>query len=132
MSVDVNALGSFDVVLYLGVLYHMQEPFEALKRVARVTRELAVIETEAIHLEGYEEKALFEFYGSNELNGDVSNWWAPTEQGLRSMCLAAGFRDVRVLTHPGAPSSAFSRIKRELSGSARTPHHYRLIVQALK
>src|ERR1700739_2860423 len=38
--------GYFDVVLFLGVLYHMKNPIEALERVASVCKELLVIETE--------------------------------------------------------------------------------------
>ena len=44
--------GQFDVVLYLGVLYHMKEPLTCLERVRAVTKEVAVIETEAVHLQG--------------------------------------------------------------------------------
>ncbi|MGH9035559.1 MAG: class I SAM-dependent methyltransferase, partial [Acidimicrobiia bacterium] len=36
MTVDLDSLGSFDVVLYLGVLYHIKEPFTALRRLRRV------------------------------------------------------------------------------------------------
>ena len=32
MTMDLTTLGRFDVVLYLGVLYHMQDPFAALRR----------------------------------------------------------------------------------------------------
>ena len=34
MTCDLAALGRWDVVLYLGVLYHMEEPLTALRRVA--------------------------------------------------------------------------------------------------
>ena len=34
-STDLKALGEFDVTLYLGVLYHMHDPFRCLKRLAR-------------------------------------------------------------------------------------------------
>lgn len=77
MDMNLADLGEFDVVLFLGVLYHLEDPVRALRRVGEVTRELAVIETEAVHLPGHENQPLFEFYPSNELNADVSNWWAP-------------------------------------------------------
>ena len=35
----------FDVVLFTGVLYHVQHPLEALKRVRSKTGELAILET---------------------------------------------------------------------------------------
>ena len=47
-TVDLDSVGTFDVVLYLGVLYHMKEPLRCLERLRGVTREVAVIETAAI------------------------------------------------------------------------------------
>jgi tRNA (mo5U34)-methyltransferase len=124
MTVDLETLGSFDVVLYLGVLYHMENPLEAMKRVQSVTRELAVIESEAVVLLGSEQRAAFEFYPSNELNGDVSNWWAPNRRGLEGLCLAAGFR--RVETIAPLPEAA--------GGKAESTEavHYRAVVHTWK
>ena len=99
MTTDLDALGEFDVVLYLGVLYHVEEPLTALRRVRRVTRSLAVVETEAIALEG-ETRPLFEFTPGAEVNADVGNWWIPTVEGLHAMCRAAGFREVETVAGP--------------------------------
>ena len=107
MEVDVVELGSFDVVLYLGSLYHMQHLLKALERVAAVTRELAVIETEAVEFPGYSERAYCEFFETNELSGDVSNWWAPNEKALVGLCRAAGFRRVDIVV--GSPLRLFRR-----------------------
>ena len=95
MTVEPDLVGSHDVVLFLGVLYHVQEPLAALRRVALWTREVAVIETAGVHVPGQEHLALLEFYEADELNGDVSNWWAPNLLGLTKLCRAAGFREVR-------------------------------------
>ena len=51
-TVDLDEVGQFDVVLYLGVLYHMKEPLTCLERLRAVTKEVAVIETEAVHIAG--------------------------------------------------------------------------------
>jgi tRNA (mo5U34)-methyltransferase len=110
MNADLSALGAFDVVLFLGVLYHLESPLQAVRRVFDLTRELAVIETAAVMIPGYEHVPLCEFYESNELNADVSNWWAPNQPGLIGLCRAAGFR--RVEPRTVAPSQAVStRIK---------------------
>jgi tRNA (mo5U34)-methyltransferase len=94
MTADLDALGSFDVVLYLGVLYHMRDPLAALTRLSKVTREVAVIETQAVVVPGYEEYSLFEFYPFDELNSDETNWWAPNAKALEDLCKAAGFARV--------------------------------------
>jgi tRNA (mo5U34)-methyltransferase len=100
MKVDLDTVGTFDVVLFLGVLYHMENPLDSLKRLASLTRELAIIETAAVCVPGYEQLALCEFYEKDELGGDVTNWWAPNRKALEGMCRAAGFRDATVLTTP--------------------------------
>jgi tRNA (mo5U34)-methyltransferase len=124
MSVDLVDVGQFDVIFFLGVLYHLEEPFRALKRLALVTRELAVIETAAVLLPAHEELGMFEFYESNELGADVGNWFAPNLAGLRKACRAAGFRRVE-------PTSPYPPVDHdtERAGNAR---RYRLTVHAWK
>jgi len=119
----VETLGTFSVVLYLGSLYHMENPLQAMRRVAAVTKEQAIIETEAVLFPNFEHYALCEFFESNELNADVSNWWAPNEKALAGLCRAAGFRRVEIVVGAQAPSkslpkkvrSAVSAALRELS-----------------
>ena len=108
MTVDWASLGApFDVVYYMGVLYHMENPLAALRRVAEATREVAVIETAAIDVPGMHGRALCEFYETTELNGDPSNWWAPNEKALVGMCRAAGFARVEVKS--AAPSTTWPK-----------------------
>ena len=50
LSIDVldlspERIGEFDLVLILGVLYHMRHPLLALERVASVTKDQLVLET---------------------------------------------------------------------------------------
>lgn len=100
MTTDLSQLGEFDVVLYLGVLYHMPEPLTALERVRAVTREVAAIETVAIQVPGREEERLIEFHAGNELGGDFGNWYVPSPAALEAWCLAAGFRRVETVVGP--------------------------------
>jgi tRNA (mo5U34)-methyltransferase len=92
--------GRFDVVLYLGVLYHMRDPYGSLLKVAELTREMAFIETAATVFPGLEHVPLCEFYGKDELNDDPTNWWAPNLKALEDMCLSAGFRRLEVKVGP--------------------------------
>jgi len=118
IEMDLESLGKFDVVLYLGSLNHMENPLAALRPVAKVTQDLAIIETEATAFPGFEDHGICEFFESNELNGDVSNWWAPNEKALTGMCRAAGFSDVKTIV--GSPLSSASQdldSRRERLGS---------------
>jgi tRNA (mo5U34)-methyltransferase len=119
-TTDLAPLGRFDVVLFLGVLYHLEDPLAALRRLRAVTRELAVIETVASSIEGHESTPLFEFFPVGELDGDVGNWWAGNEAGLHGMCRAAGF--TRVETVAAAPLDSLERT----NGIGR----YRIVLQA--
>jgi tRNA (mo5U34)-methyltransferase len=142
MDMDLEPLGTFDVVLYLGSLYHMENPLAALKRVSIVTREVAIIESEAAEFPGYENHALCEFFESDELNGDISNWWAPNDKALAGLCRAAGFKRVDVIAGVSCaslavkPHSAIGAAFRKATGrKKRTPGEvtrYRAIVHAWK
>jgi tRNA (mo5U34)-methyltransferase len=102
MTMDLTGLGRFDIVLFLGVLYHLESPLQAIRRVARVTAPggLAVIETEAVEVPGLGNAAFCEFFPGQELNNDPTNWWAPNAKALEGLCRAAGFREVNLLVEP--------------------------------
>lgn len=110
MSLDAKTFGTFDVLLFLGVLYHVQDPMSALRQVASLTEQLAVIETDVIAVPGYERFPLWDFFESNELADDSTNWWAPNVAGLQAMCRAAGFSTVEA----NAPSTKH-RVRRVVS-----------------
>jgi tRNA (mo5U34)-methyltransferase len=99
-TTPLEPLGTFDVVLFLGVLYHLEDPLAALRRLRTLTDELALIETVATHVDGFDATPLFEFFPAGELEGDVGNWWAGNDAGLRGMCRAAGFTDVETVAAP--------------------------------
>jgi tRNA (mo5U34)-methyltransferase len=122
MTTDLAELGLWDYVLYLGVLYHIPDPMTALQRVAAVTRDRAVIETEAVVIPGFEHEALWRFFPGAELNADVSNWWAPNMAALVGALTPAGFAGAEVRRGPDAA----------LLEQPGGPHHFRAIVQAHK
>lgn len=122
MTCDLEALGQWDVVLYLGVLYHMEDPVGALRRVAEVTRELAIVETEAVVVPAFEAQAVWRFFPGAELNGDVSNWWAPNLPGLGGALTASGFANPRAVSGPPP----------QLLEQPGGPHHYRAVVHGTR
>ena len=101
-SVDLATLGTFDIVLYLGVLYHMKEPLTCVERLRAVTNQVAVIETVAAQCPGNRGRSLLELHSGGDLNADFGNWYVPTVEALGSLARASGFTRVEVLRGPPA------------------------------
>lgn len=96
LKIDVFELspatvGTFDIVLFLGVLYHLQDPFMALRRLREITRDFILVETHVVSYLEQEHVPVMEFYETNELNNDSTNWWGPNLTCLHRMMRAAGF-----------------------------------------
>jgi tRNA (mo5U34)-methyltransferase len=105
MTMDLSTLGQFDVVLYLGVLYHMEDPLRAMRRVFEVTAPggLVVIQSNAMEIPRLEDRPMCEFIPGRELNNDPSNWWIPNAKALEGLCRAAGFREVTIISGRPVP-----------------------------
>jgi tRNA (mo5U34)-methyltransferase len=141
-TMDLHDLGLFDVVFYLGVLYHMEEPLTCLKRVRSVTEHVAVIETEAVHIENHDGASLLQFHVGDSLRADYGNWFVPTIVGLRDLCIAAGFSSVETIVGPPAPpviepEAYRSRFRRRIANMPGTvpisakSANYRAVVHAI-
>ncbi len=96
-EVTKEKLGAFDIVLFLGVLYHLKHPLLALEQVCEVTRDVAVIETHQIDNLFDTRHPVMEFYELDELGGQYDNWWGPNTECLVQMARAAGFVRVEVM-----------------------------------
>jgi tRNA (mo5U34)-methyltransferase len=95
MSPEFLDLEPFDFVHFAGVFYHLQNPLEALKRVRRITRQVALIEG---HINETFGRGLpyAVYYEGAELNSDVTNWWGPNLPCLEAMIRTAGFSRYRL------------------------------------
>jgi tRNA (mo5U34)-methyltransferase len=101
-TIDPGAIGMFDIVLFLGVLYHLKEPLTALEAVKRLTRSVAVIETEALLVPGHERWSGLEFTAGYYRGYDYSNWFTPTIEAVHELCRAAGFSRTATISGPPA------------------------------
>ena len=91
-------IGKYDIVLFLGVLYHMKHPLLALEKVFSVTNELVLIETHVnLH---HVDKPSMTFYPNAELNHDDTNWWGPNTAAVLAMMKTVGFRECEILQQP--------------------------------
>jgi tRNA (mo5U34)-methyltransferase len=100
-DLDPDQLGRFDIVLFMGVLYHLKHPLLALERVCSVAKDLVAVESFVLKDRhrpglGVEEHALMAFYENDEFGGEFDNWVAPTVPCLLGFCRTAGFARVEL------------------------------------
>jgi hypothetical protein len=115
-DLDTNALGTFDVVLMLGLLYHLENPIGALRLARALCKDLFLIETQVVPgMTGMVDFGSYRFVrplkGSFGLIDEVDETHGP-EAGATGICLvpslealcwlleAVGFRAVEVLQPP--------------------------------
>jgi tRNA (mo5U34)-methyltransferase len=104
----------FDLVLFLGVFYHLRYPLLALDIVAERVKRQLVFQTltmpghdvsdtpedqdfndrDALAEPGWPKMAFIE----KKLAGDITNWWAPNHAGVEAMLRSSG---LRVVARPG-------------------------------
>lgn len=106
--------GLFDLVFFFGVYYHLKNPLLALERIASVTKDWALIESEimvppsksrgAKRVRPWDrfrgrpsppssqpQDAASYFFEHDEFNRDPTNWWIPNIDCLLQTARAAGF-----------------------------------------
>jgi len=101
-ELDPAIHGQFDIVLCLGVLYHLKHPLLAMEKICAVTSGVCVFDTFVVdgeaRLQGIQPPMPYaEFYEGIELAGQVDNWCGPTVSAVEAWIRAAGFARAEVL-----------------------------------
>lgn len=116
-DLDPEQIGTFDLVLFCGVLYHLRYPLLGIDNLRRVCTGAVYVET---HVSDYElglagftswkswlarwfrrkfrDLPMWRFYRSGELNWDDSNWFGPNVRAVLDAFGSAGF-DARLIHH---------------------------------
>ena len=87
-----------EIVLFLGVFYHLIDPIDVLGRVCKLAKDVLVLETheDLQHVN----KPAMAFYPRSELNQDHTNWWAPNPECMYELLIANGFTHIVYQRHP--------------------------------
>ncbi|MEZ5398105.1 MAG: class I SAM-dependent methyltransferase [Bryobacteraceae bacterium] len=101
-QLDPGVHGTFDYVLFLGVLYHLKHPLLALEKVCAVTRDLCVVETHvanAVEWSRGETRTYpwIDIYEYDELGGQLDNWCGPSIEAVQALIRMAGFASAELL-----------------------------------
>jgi len=110
LDISPDTVGTFDVVLFLGVLYHMRHPLLALEHVASVTKEMAIVET-ATDMR-FSRTPVMAFYPERTRNNDSTNWWGPNPAAVKAMLHEVGFRKVVEIQPPSRIRAAARPLRR--------------------
>jgi tRNA (mo5U34)-methyltransferase len=114
LTLDVNELsarrlGRFDIVLFLGVLYHLRHPLAGLEKALELSRDLVYLESFVIPSEQRPVPAVMEFYERAELGGQIDNWCGPSPECLIALCRSAGFAGAEIRDITNARASVVCR-----------------------
>jgi hypothetical protein len=98
----------YDLVFFLGVLYHLRNPYNALESLARYTS-YCVLSTRVARLTSdrmtrIDDLPVAYLLDPSECNNDATNFWIFSESGLRRILERTGWRVVRWLS-AGEPDS---------------------------
>ncbi len=122
--------GTYELTLFLGILYHLENPMLCLRNVSQLTGEICVIETQVVdEVEGYAEwgarewtrpyhgvLALIdesdEFHNRNTEAGATPLATCPSPVALHAMLKHAGFRSSEILQPPPGAYEQHQRGKR--------------------
>src|SRR5262245_28312263 len=92
VDLSPESVGVFDLVLFLGVLYHLTDPLRALQSIFSVTGSHLLLET---HVDlPYCPHPAMRFYPNGQLSGDPTSFWGPNPAAVEAMLRWVGFRRV--------------------------------------
>jgi len=95
-QIDKDLIGRFDIVLFLGVLYHLKHPLLALEKIAQVVEKEIYIETEFIRTP-FINRPIVEYLEHCYLNEDPTNHCRPNASWLKKSLFDLGFSSFEVL-----------------------------------
>ncbi|QIL69604.1 methyltransferase domain-containing protein [Diaphorobacter sp. HDW4B] len=89
---DLSAaqLGTFDHVLFLGLLYHLPDMMKALAIVRSLSHGAMYLESHAAN-DLPQDIALARYYRHDALAGDITNFWSPNAACIRDMATDCAF-----------------------------------------
>lgn len=105
--------GRFDLILFLGVLYHLRHPLLGLERIAQLCNEQLIVET---LISPPSNGPYMQFSEWDEYNQDHTNWWVPSLDCVVAMLRSCGFSDAKPVWTNGDRAVIHSFAPRRGSG----------------
>jgi tRNA (mo5U34)-methyltransferase len=103
-DLSAKAFGTFDMVFFFGVLYHLRNPLLALERILNVCAGTLLLQTATHEIPGSEHVPLAKFHPAGMESGppgkalfDPTVFWLPNGECARAMTSHVGFKDIETL-----------------------------------
>jgi tRNA (mo5U34)-methyltransferase len=99
----------YDVVLCYGVLYHLPDIFNGIRKLAEITKEVCFVETAVLNPQQYENNnvdvPLVGFF--SPYHNDPTNFFYPNDAAMRAMAVRAGFSNCRKIVERGSMRTTY-------------------------
>jgi len=129
---QIRLFGTFDLVVCAGLLYHLENPFAAVRNIFALTGKVAIIE--GMCVPGKDPNWALRDEGPTEDQGLRHVAFYPTENGLIKLLYRAGFPFVyrfrRLPAHPNYRTTATHRQSRTILAASRVPVSTPLLARA--
>jgi tRNA (mo5U34)-methyltransferase len=122
----------FDIVLFMGVFYHLRYPLLALDTVAAKVKQLMIFQTLTMNGDqivkpnpdyNIEEREVFDRDGwpkmafiEGKFSHDPTNWWAPNHAAVEALLRSTGLKGIRRIAHEiyfcEAPQGGISKARK--------------------
>jgi tRNA (mo5U34)-methyltransferase len=109
-ELDPKEFGTFDLVMFFGLLYHVAHPLLAIEKVAAMTKGTLLIQSYTLETASEEEVPLARFQWNGIMSGPVENpihdptvFWEPNAACVNDMLRHVGFVNIERLPGPKPP-----------------------------
>jgi tRNA (mo5U34)-methyltransferase len=120
-----RTFGTFDMVFFFGVLYHLRHPLLALEKIASVCTGTVLMQTATCSDGG--NTSLAEFHPFGIMSGppedrlhDPTCFWFPNSACCLAMLAHVGFKEIEHISR-NAPVGAVFRAKSEVQATGKRP-----------
>jgi tRNA (mo5U34)-methyltransferase len=86
--------GNFDLVLCLGILYHVKDPYKLIRDLYEITGKKLILETFIDPQINTISAPVMRFFPNSEINNDDGTFWGPNMMCVYEMLRKAGFKNI--------------------------------------
>jgi tRNA (mo5U34)-methyltransferase len=124
-TLDPAVLGTFDLVMFFGLLYHLEHPLLGVEKVAAMTTGTLLVQSYTLETAALTDQSLARFRPHGIMSGPKDNpihdptvFWEPNAACIRDMLDNVGLVDIERL--PGAQLSLREQLSRRIRSRTGT------------